>query len=532
MAHGQHARTPRPTTLAPVPLTELAGLAGATIEGNGAPAPEDVAVTGVELRAQDIRPGDLFAALPGARAHGAAFVDQAVEHGAIAVLTDTSGAELITQAGATVPILLHDAPRSVLGTLAARIYGNPSDQLTLIGITGTSGKTTTAYLVEGGLAAAGHKAGLIGTVETRIAGEPVASALTTPEAPQLQALLAVMAERGISHVVMEVSSHALALGRVDGCRFAVGGFTNLSQDHLDFHKDLDDYFGTKAQLFDGRARPAPARAVICVDDDWGGRMAERAIGEVTTVSAGGQPANWVARAPEVTGVGVQSFVAETASGEQYPVTVLLPGRYNVANALLALALLEAAGVDPAAAARGLQTVQVPGRMERVDRGQPFLAVVDYAHKPGAVEAVLATLRGQARGKIALVLGAGGNRDAGKRGPMGAAAARGSDLLLVTDDNPRDEEPEMIRAEMVAGAQGVPAAERAIIEEISDRRAAIVAAVRWIHAQGVGDDVVVVAGKGHEWGQEVKGVKQPFDDRVVLAEAIDEILAAPAGGDPR
>ncbi|WP_374116490.1 UDP-N-acetylmuramoyl-L-alanyl-D-glutamate--2,6-diaminopimelate ligase [Hoyosella sp. YIM 151337] len=512
--------SPRPVSLPPVQLEELARLSGARPVEKSALA--DVAVSGVELRAQHVVPGDLFAALPGTRAHGAAFVSTAIERGAAAVLTDTAG---LTHIGpdVSVPVLLHEEPRRVLGEIAAQIYGNPSAKLQLIGITGTSGKTTTAYLIEGGLVATGRRAGLIGTVETRIEGKPIPSALTTPEAPQLQALLAVMAERGIESVVMEVSSHALALGRVDGCRFEIGAFTNLSQDHLDFHQDMEDYFDTKARLFDASSRVRCRNAVVCVDDDWGKRMAARAAGDVVTVSADGHPARWLARKAHVAGVGEQQFCAERVDGHHFDVTVRLPGRYNVANALVALAVLDAAGVDTQRAAAGLAHVQVPGRVERVDCGQDFLAVVDYAHKPGAVEAVLATLRAQASGRIVLVIGAGGNRDAGKRAPMGAAAARGSDVLIVTDDNPRDEDPGVIRAEMLAGVSTVPEAERADVREVGDRAAAIRAAVEWVVAHGEGDDVVVVAGKGHETGQEINGVKHPFDDRLVLAGAIDAAL---------
>ncbi|AEF39774.1 UDP-N-acetylmuramoylalanyl-D-glutamate--2,6-diaminopimelate ligase [Hoyosella subflava DQS3-9A1] len=517
---GEEPSSPRPSTLPPTPLSELLVVSGARAAAG--PPVEAKTVSGVELRAQHVVDGDLFAALPGARAHGASFIPGALARGAAAILTDEAGLAHVSS-DIQVPVLVHDEPRRILGDTAARIYGNPSDKLQLIGITGTSGKTTTAYLIEGGLVAAGLRAGLIGTVETRIEGKPVPSALTTPEAPQLQALLAVMAERGIDSVVMEVSSHALALGRVDGCHFAVGGFTNLSHDHLDFHRDMEDYFDTKARLFVAESRVKCERAVICVDDDWGRRMADCAEGDVVTVSADGHPAQWLARSAHVVSTGVQAFAAERSDGRQYDVTVRLPGRYNVANALLALAILDAAGANTTQAARGLADVQVPGRVERIDRGQPFLAVVDYAHKPGAVEAVLATLRAQARGKIALVIGAGGNRDTGKRQPMGEASARGSDVVIITDDNPRDEDSSAIRAEMLAGARRVPEAERAEIQEIGDRAKAIRVAVEWVAAHGIGDDVVLVAGKGHETGQEIRGVKHPFDDRLILADAIDAAL---------
>ncbi|MFC9790003.1 UDP-N-acetylmuramoyl-L-alanyl-D-glutamate--2,6-diaminopimelate ligase [Rhodococcus sp. NPDC127528] len=517
----QHANGPGGLRPAHPPTTEVAALAdliGADLRWIGDPAGGST-VTGVELRAQGIEPGDLFAALPGARAHGAEFAGTAVERGATAVLTDEAGVAVLEAARIPGPVgvLVHPNPRAVLGTVSATIYGHPSERLQVVGITGTSGKTTTSYLVEAGLTAAGRRAGLVGTIETRIDGRRVPSALTTPEAPQLHALFAAMLERGIDTVVMEVSSHALALGRVDGTHFAIGAFTNLSQDHLDFHTDLDDYFAAKARLFAPNSTVHADRAVVCVDDEWGRRMAE--VAELaTTVSTTG-PADWTAAEIEATDDGSQQFVATAPDGSARRVGLRLPGRYNVANALLALATLQACGVDLDRAVDGIGSVDVPGRVQRVERGQDFLAVVDYAHKPAALEAVIATLRGQTKGRIAVVVGAGGDRDQGKRPMMGEVSARGADLVVVTDDNPRTEDPATIRASVRAGALGVPADERAEVREFADRAAAIADAVRWA-ATG---DVVLVAGKGHEIGQEINGVKYPFDDREVLAAAIDERL---------
>lgn len=522
-------------------LRELAGAVGAdytivvpqNFDGAAEPdfegtvEPADL-VTGIDLRAQAVRPGDLFAALPGAHAHGAQFTATALERGAVAVLTDAAGRDLVAASvtGPT-PVLVHDDPRSVLGEASASVYGHPSRRMQVLGITGTSGKTTTAYLVEAGLSAAGRSTGLVGTVETRIAGRRVPSALTTPEAPQLHALFATMLERGIDTVVMEVSSHALALGRVGGVDFAVGAFTNLSQDHLDFHKDLDDYFAAKALLFAAGSPHSARRAVVCVDDEWGVRMAGIAraahAGEntgaatVTVATVAGAPAaDWTAGDALAAADGSQEFTLTGPDGTAHRVRVRLPGHYNVANAALATAVCAAAGVDPAVAAEGIASVSVPGRVELVDRGQDFLAVVDYAHKPAALEAVVATLRGRTTGRIAVVVGAGGDRDRGKRALMGAAAARGAELVVITDDNPRTEDPATIRAAMLEGARSVPDAERGEILEIGDRAAAIEAAVRWA---GPGD-VVLVAGKGHERGQEIHGVKHPFDDREVLADALE------------
>ncbi|MGZ8180228.1 UDP-N-acetylmuramoyl-L-alanyl-D-glutamate--2,6-diaminopimelate ligase [Williamsia sp. SKLECPSW1] len=501
-------------------------------------------VAGATLRAQDVVAGDLFAALPGARAHGAQFAVDAIDAGATAVLTDAAGESLLASTvppGTTVAVLVHPDPRSVLGAVSARVYGDPSRRLRLIGVTGTSGKTTSSYMLEAALMAAGHTVGLIGTVETRIAGVRQPSSLTTPEAPALQAMLAAMVEEGVDTVVMEVSSHALALGRVRGAHFAIGAFTNLSQDHLDFHPTMLDYFEAKSRLFvpvpsehgtPGASEPA-ARAIICVDDEWGERLASLVGHGAVTTSTRHSDADWFAGPSRLREDGSQTVTVRTPMGSTHPVRVPLPGRYNVANAVIALAVADAAGVAVDDAARGVSEVRVPGRVELVERGQDFLAVVDYAHKPAALDAVIATLRGQTQGRLAVVVGAGGNRDVGKRPLMGAAAARGAHLVVVTDDNPRDEDPALIRAAVRAGAQGVDADARPIgaqgVVEIGDRAAAIAHAIDWAQS----GDVVLVAGKGHETGQEVAGVKTPFDDRTVVAHAIDARLArtdTPTGED--
>jgi len=488
------------------PLAEQVG----ALPAGGLPVP-DLHITGVSLRSQDVQPGDLFAALPGATAHGARFAAEAVQRGAVAVLTDPAGMSHLGP-DPQVPVLLHAAPRSVLGEVAATVYGHPSEKLRVIGVTGTSGKTTTTYLVEAGLRAAGRVAGLVGTVGIRIDGRDQASKLTTPEAPDLQALLAAMAEQGVDTVVMEVSSHALSLGRVDGVRFAVGGFTNLSRDHLDFHPSMRDYFDAKAKLFDPESGTHAELSVICVDDDAGRDMARLARDPVT-VSATGRVADWRVENVRTVERGAQEFAAVAPAGVHHALRIGLPGRYNVANALLAAALLDAVGVSPEQAAPGLRGATVPGRLEAVDRGQDFLALVDYAHKPGALQAVLETLRAQLpeRGRLAVVFGAGGNRDPGKRGPMGRVAAELADLVVVTDDNPRDEDPAAIRAVIMEGAAGA----RELVE-IGDRSAAIAHAVAWARP----GDIVLIAGKGHEAGQTAGGQTRPFDDRVELAAALE------------
>jgi UDP-N-acetylmuramoyl-L-alanyl-D-glutamate--2,6-diaminopimelate ligase len=463
-------------------------------------------ITGVTLRAGDVRPGDLFAAVAGTRHHGAEFAAGALAAGAVAVLTDPAGAARLP---AGVPRIVHPAPREILGPVAARVYGDPTAALTVTGITGTSGKTTVAHLVEAGLVAAGRTAGLLGTVGTRIACAPSPGGLTTPEAPDLQAVFAVMREAGVTDVAMEVSSHALALGRVAGTRFAVGAFTNLSQDHLDFHADMGDYFATKARLFvPGGAR----RAVVCTDDEWGRRLAAQLTGAVTAGSGGAWHATEVRPAAD----GAQSFTAHGPGGP-VAVTLRLPGAFNVVNALVALACLDLVGVAPEVAAAGFAQARVPGRMQRVEQGQPYLAIVDYAHKPAAVAALLDALRAQVDGRLLVVLGCGGERDTGKRPLMGAAAASRADLLVVTDDNPRGEDPAAIRAAMLEGARPGAAGE---VLEIGDRRSAIMAAVTRAEA----GDAVVVAGKGHETGQDIGGVRHPFDDARELAAAVAAVQA--------
>jgi UDP-N-acetylmuramoyl-L-alanyl-D-glutamate--2,6-diaminopimelate ligase len=535
---------PRPRK---VPSTRLSALAAVL----GVPSPAatgDVAVTGVTHASAEVRAGDLYAALPGSRRHGGEFVEAARAAGAVAVLTDPTGAA--AAAGAGLPALVVDDPRAVLGTVADLVYGQPTRELLVIGITGTAGKTSTGYLLESGLRAAGIPAGLIGTVETRLGDLVIDSARTTPEATDLHALFATAVERGVRAVAMEVSSHALVLGRVTGVRFAVGGFTNLGTDHLDFHADVEEYFAAKARLFDGRC----AVEIVNVDDPAGRRLVHP---ETVTYSASGDPAAaW--RAADVTGAGyAQRFTALGPGGVAVEAGVGLPGRHNVANALLAIASLVAVGVDPAVAAVGVAACPgVPGRLERVDAPGPVLGVVDYAHKPDAIVAVLAALRelvggvsragsgvggvsqagsgaggvsragsgaggvsgaGSGAGRLICVLGAGGDRDRAKRPMMGAAAAQGAELVLVTDDNPRTEDPAVIRAEVMRGAAGAV--------EVPGRRAAIDEAVR----RSRPGDVIAVLGKGHEREQEIAGRSYPFDDRTELAEALAARFAPAAGG---
>ncbi|MEV0965729.1 UDP-N-acetylmuramoyl-L-alanyl-D-glutamate--2,6-diaminopimelate ligase [Streptomyces sp. NPDC049910] len=505
---------PRPAEVRPTDLAELAARLGVEPPGSGA-------VTGITHDSRAVRPGDVYAALPGARLHGADYVAQARDLGAAAILTDPAGAE--RAAGTGLPVLVTGDPRGIMGELAAEIYGRPGRALLQIGITGTSGKTTTAYLVEGGLRGAGRRTGLIGTVEMRIDEERIKSERTTPEATDLQALFAVMRERGVESVAMEVSSHALVLGRVDGCVFDVAVFSNLSPEHMEFHSGMEDYFQAKAQLF----TPARARrGVVNLDDEYGQRLVGESSIPVVTFSAEGHPdADWRADGVEVGPLG-STFTAVGPEGERVRAKAPLPGPFNVANTLAAIVALAVAGIDPQTAADGVAAVPgVPGRLERVDAGQPYLAVVDYAHKTDAVESVLRSLRKVTEGRLHIVLGCGGDRDRTKRGPMGAAAARYADTAVLTSDNPRSEDPLAILAAMLAGAAEVPAHKRGDVLVEEDRAAAIAAAV----ARAAPGDTVLIAGKGHEQGQDIAGVVRPFDDRRVLREAIEHSRKNNSGG---
>ncbi len=513
----------RPARLAPRPLSGLAELLGV---GRTESIGSGIGIlSGVTLDSRAVRPGDLYAALPGTRTHGAAYSDQAVAAGAVAILTDPDGRDRAARTG--VPVFVVSSPRERLGDVSCWIYGDPSHRMTMIGVTGTSGKTTTSYLCEAGLRAAGHTTGLVGGVEIKIGQELVEASLTTPEAPDLQALLAVMAERGVTAAAMEVSSHSLALGRVAGTRFGVAVFTNLSQDHLDFHAGFEDYFRAKAKLF----TPAySAVGVVNVADRYGRRLVAEATVPVTTFcadAASGAYAQAEWRAADVRcGADGSTFRVIGPGGVEADASVTLPGPFNVANALGAIVALVEAGVDLADAVdrrRLLPRRPRPPAAGRPPRapGQPD-AFVDYSHKPGAVEAVLTALRPVTSGELIVVLGCGGDRDRGKRPLMGAAAVRLADVAIFTSDNPRSEDPLEILAEMLHGVLGVPQGERGRLIIEPDRAAAIDLAV----AMAGKGDVVLVAGKGHETGQYVGAAVLPFDDAEVTAAA----LARHAGQD--
>jgi UDP-N-acetylmuramoyl-L-alanyl-D-glutamate--2,6-diaminopimelate ligase len=509
----------------------------------GAVVDPRVVVTGVTLDSRAIRPGDLYAALPGANVHGADFVAGAVRLGAVAILTDPVGAAMLALDELPVPVLVVPDPRAVLGGVGALVYGRASDELTMLGISGTNGKTTTAYLLDAALRAMGRVTGLIGTVETRIGEDRVKSVRTTPESTDLHALFAMMLERGVDTCTMEVSSHALTLHRVDGVRFDVAAFTNLSQDHLDFHGSMESYYLAKASLF----TPArAARGVVCVDDAWGQRLVrESGVPVVSVSSRPDMVADWQI---QTSGRGGSAFDL-VGEGQRLSLRSSLPGDFNRVNTAVAALVLMAAGYTADEIGPAFDVgAHVPGRMELVSIGdvasgesdpadsaaaEPTeapvqsrtpLAVVDFAHTPDAVTAALKALQHNTSGALIVVLGAGGDRDPGKREAMGEAAAAYADVVVVTDDNPRSENPAEIRAAVLRGAV---AQERSgqrppgHILEIGDRGLAIRAAV----ARAGAGDTVVVLGKGHETGQDIAGVVHPFDDRAELRAALIEHAAS-------
>ena len=505
-----------------ITLDTIAELSGGNLSQG---ADTSVRIGTIGINAQDLPEGGLFAAVPGTRTHGAKF---ARDSSASAILTDAEGEKILNDRYEKRPVIVVDDVRAVLGTVASAVHGHPSRDMTVFGVTGTSGKTTTSYLLEAALLAAGHSVGVIGTNGTRINGETVPTQLTTPEATVLQEVLARMRKQGVTHVVMEVSSHAIALGRIVGTEFDVAGFTNLSQDHLDFHDTMEEYFATKARFFRPGSPIRAKRSVICVDDDFGQKLSRLAGPAAITVSTGPRPASVTVGAPEIGATGTQRFDV-AINGLDVTCEIPLPGGFNVANAALALTMAVTAGEDPKTIAGGLREVVVPGRMQNIDRGQDFLAVVDYAHKPAAVSAVLKTLRSQAEGRVGVVIGAGGDRDSAKRPLMGSAAARAADLVIITDDNPRSEDPGEIRAAVLRGAREAVRERKSVgkkkrvadIREIGSREEAIRAAVDWART----GDAIIIAGKGHETGQLVGDVRLPFDDAECLTRAIDDRMGA-------
>jgi UDP-N-acetylmuramoyl-L-alanyl-D-glutamate--2,6-diaminopimelate ligase len=507
---------PRPTSPPSTSLREIAISVGGRWSG------ADVTVTGVTLDSRAVAPGDLYAALPGSRAHGADFAVEAMTAGALAVLSDATGADRMAAAGVLLPTLVVEDPRAALGVVAARIFDTERTAVRLIGVTGTNGKTTVAHLVYSALVALGRRAGLVGTVETRIGSDRLPSARTTPEAPEVHSLLAVMAERGVDACVMEVSSHALALHRVDGVRYDLALFTNLSRDHLDFHGGMEQYFAAKASLF------TPARAsqgLVCVDDEWGVRLAESASIPVTTLTTrSDRTADWRVER----GSDPAAFRLRGATRVLH-LESALPGDFNVTNTAMAATALLLLGEDPAAVTAAVRAdPRVPGRMERVSPPPGVAApraIVDYAHTPDAIRAALTALRPTTPGRLVCVTGAGGDRDRDKRAAMGAAAGEVADVVVVTDDNPRSEDPATVRAGVLAGLDDIRRSGRVVeVSEVADRRDAIRSAVAMAWPDGP-DATVAVVGKGHESGQDIGGVIHPFDDRDELRAALSAVAEA-------
>ena len=452
------------------------------------PALEPVEVLGrpsVEVRdlaydARTVTPGAVFFAVPGERSDGHDFAADAVERGAVALVVERALDLHVPQ------VVVRDS-RAAMAPAADVFFGEPTRELEVVGVTGTSGKTTTSFLLFAILAAAGRRPGLLGTVEARVGGERRGVVRTTPEAIDLQRLFREMLDAGDRSCAMEASSHASVLHRLDCVRFAVLVFTNLSQDHLDFHGDMESYFQAKRRLFLAEPRPV---AVVNVGDEWGSRLAAELPDAIT-------------------------FSAKDA-GQLADVDLKLRGRFNVENALAALFAARLLGIEEDAIRRGLESVRgVPGRFESVDAGQPFHVIVDFAHKPGALENVLRAARELAAGNhVICVVGAGGDRDRGKRALMGRLASELADVAIITSDNPRSEDPEEIAAEIVSGAVGE-------VEIELDRAAAIGRAIELARP----GDVVVIAGKGAEQGQEFADRTVPFDDRETAKEALRALEAS-------
>jgi len=487
----------------------------------------DLDISGVEHDSRRVEPGTLFVCIRGFRHDGHAFIAEATRRGARTIVIAADAAGLVIPPGLTV--LSAADTRVALAHLAARFYRDPSKALRLIGVTGTNGKTTTAYLVEAILQAAGYAAGLLGTIEYRCAGQTFPGERTTPESSDLQGLLRRMVDLGAWGAAMEVSSHSLALSRVAACEFDVAIFTNLTQDHLDFHGTMERYAEAKALLFEGlgrgRTKAGEAGAVVNGDDPWAERMAQRTTARVLRFSLE-RETDLFPRAAGYDLKGIEATI-HTPSGP-LAVRSRLVGRHNLANILGAVGAALHLGIPTPEIEAGIATLTaVPGRFEKVEAGQPFGVVVDYAHTPDALERVLAVAREYAAARVMVVFGCGGDRDRGKRPLMGEAAARLADVVYLTSDNPRSEEPQMILEEI---AVGVKKGSRAGMTHVNipNRREAIGAAL----ANARSGDIVVLAGKGHEAYQILRDRTIPFDDRVVAREALADLgFGAPSGSSP-
>jgi UDP-N-acetylmuramoyl-L-alanyl-D-glutamate--2,6-diaminopimelate ligase len=496
----------------PMRLSELLDAAGVVPL---APIGADPEIHGASLDSRRVEPGQIFFALAGQQADGLAFVPQAVERGASAVV---AGVERPDWLGTNVAWVRVDRPRRVAALLSRECWGRPDDALTVVGITGTNGKTTVAYLVQAIAAAAGRRAGRIGTVGYAFADIERPSSRTTPEAPDLYRLLAQMRDERIDLVSMEVSSHSLVLDRVAGMRFATAAFLNLGRDHLDFHGTTEEYFHAKSLLFEGL--DASRSAVLPADDPYGERMARTTRARV--LRFGRSEAADVRLVQEHSSLEGSSAVLETPVGS-LPVRTFLLGPFNLDNVAAAAACAITVGIPPEAITAGVVSVgSVPGRMEPIDLGQPFHVLVDYAHTEQALRNAVGWLVGQTRGRVRLVFGCGGERDVGKREGMGRAAAESGAVLYVTSDNPRREDPEEILRGIRAGVDAVAGAATRT-SWIVDRSQAIRTAI----GEAGPDDVVLLAGKGHETTQTLHDREIPFDDRSIARAALETLGGAGA-----
>ena len=462
----------------------------------------EATVFGITHDSRSVQPGDLYVALLGANNHGIDFIEEAISNGAVAVASDSHGASIAKQKG--LPVIELSNAREGMANLAAEVYGHPEKKLTLTGVTGTNGKTTTTHILRSMFLDANKQVGVIGTLGTYLGEEHLPGARTTPESTDLYATLALMAERGITHVFMEVSSHALALNRVSGIKFDVAIFTNLTQDHLDFHGSMDNYFAAKALLF---TPEFSKQAIICIDDDWGLKLAAQTKIPVVTIGANG---DWKAARANSNSDGVTTQQIDIKDSNSISISVNMLGSYNATNAACALAASQLLGLPMSAGLESLKKVRsIPGRLEKVSIESPGTAIVDYAHTPDAVATVLTVIKDANPKRIITVIGCGGDRDALKRPLMGKVAAQLSDIVIVTDDNPRSEDPAAIRRAVINGTADCPAQ----VFEVGDRRVAISKALELADL----GDVIAILGKGHESGQEIAGKVFPFDDRLVVSE---------------
>ena len=517
---GQSALSIRPAHPQGVTLREIAERVDVEFESSPSDETLDTRVTGTTLNSKDVRQGDLYFALPGARRHGAEFAGQAADHGAVAVMTDAAGALVIAEAGIKLPVLVSAVhPRHLAGAVSGCVYGTTDLGARVFGITGTNGKTSIIYLLDALMRAAGMKTGLSSTAERRVGDTVISSSLTSPEAPELHGLLARMVEEDVTGIAIEVSAHATARHRIDGVEFDVVGFNNFSRDHLDDFGDMEQYFAAKLSLFS----PAHAKqGVVVVDGPYGQRIARESRIPVTTLATEyGVSADWHLAITRQDLDGV-SFVLQGPEGAHFRGSVPVFGRFMAENAAVALIMLHQSGVTLDQVSAGLQRgqipVYIPGRLEAMNPGAPLDRAprfyVDYGHTPGSFEATLAALGEVAPGRVIFMFGADGDRDTEKRGEMGRIAAAGSDIVIICDYHPRSEDPAVIRAQLIEGAQSAHHAE---VFEVPDAREAIARAISLARP----GDVILYAGPGHEDFQEIAGTQLAYSARDEVRGALRE-----------